>query len=369
MSIVLQFGTSRFLQAHADLFISEAMAEGRALGPVTVVQSSGDPARRKRLEALAAPGGYPILVKGIENGVPVEREVRVTAIARALTTETDWPEIVRIAVEEARVILSNTGDAGWKPQADDALPYFSQAMSYPAKLTQLLFARFQAGGQKLTVMPAELIARNGETLRARVLELSAPLSAGFAGWLGENVVFANSLVDRIVSEPLEPAGAVAEPYALWAIEDAPNLTLPCTHPAIQVVPDLGRIEKLKLHILNLGHTYLVARWLARGGERDRLVRDEIADAAISADLADLYEKEVLPTFLAAGYGDEAKDYVATTVERFANPFLVHRLSDIAQNHGEKTQRRIGAFIDWGRALGVTGDQPRLRRIVEEEART
>ena len=369
MSIVLQFGTSRFLQAHADLFISEAMAEGRALGPVTVVQSSGDPARRKRLEALAAPGGYPVLVKGIENGVPVEREVRVTAIARALTTETDWPEIVRIAVEEAQVILSNTGDAGWKPQADDALPYFSQAMSYPAKLTQLLFARFQAGGQKLTVMPAELIARNGETLRARVLELSAPLSADFAAWVGENVVFANSLVDRIVSEPLEPAGAVAEPYALWAIEDAPNLTLPCTHPAIQVVPDLDRIEKLKLHILNLGHTYLVARWLARGGERDRLVRDEIADAAIRADLADLYEKEVLPTFLAAGYGDEAKDYVATTVERFANPFLVHRLSDIAQNHGEKTQRRIGAFIDWGRALGVTGDQPRLKRIVEEEART
>ena len=78
-----------------------------------------------------------------------------------------------------------------------------------AKLMQLLFARFQAGGQKLTVMPAELIARNGETLRARVLELSAPLSADFAGWASENVVFANSLVDRIVSEPLEPAGAVA----------------------------------------------------------------------------------------------------------------------------------------------------------------
>lgn len=364
---ILQFGTSRFLQAHADLFISEAMAEGQALGPVTVVQSSGDPARRKRLEALAAPGGYPVLIKGIEESAPVEREVRVTAIARSLATETDWPEIVRIAVEEAQVILSNTGDAGWKPQADDAQPHFSQAMSYPAKLTQLLFARFQAGGRPLTVMPAELIARNGETLRARVLELAAPLSADFAAWVAENVVFANSLVDRIVSEPLEPAGAVAEPYALWAIEDAPNLIVPCTHPAIRVVPDLEQIETLKLHVLNLGHTYLVANWLAREVEEGRLVRDEMADAAIRADLADLYEQEVLPTFHAAGYGDEARDYVETTLERFANPFLVHRLSDIAQNHGEKTQRRIGAFIDWGRALGVTGDQLRLRRIVEEEA--
>jgi len=365
---VLQFGTSRFLQAHADLFISEAMAEGRALGPVTVVQSSGDPARRKRLEALSAPGGYPVLIKGIEDGAPVERELRCTAITRALATETDWPEIVRIAVEEAEIILSNTGDAGWKPQADDTLRHFSQAMSYPAKLTQLLLARFQAGGRKLTVMPAELIARNGETLRARVLELSAPLSADFAAWVAETVVFANSLVDRIVSEPLEPAGAVAEPYALWAIEDAPNLTLPCTHPAIRLVSDLGRIETLKLHILNLGHTYLVARWLARGGDQDRLVRDELADAAIRADLADLYEREVLPTFAAAGYGDEARDYAETTLERFANPFLVHRLSDIAQNHGEKIRRRIGAFMDWGRALGVTRDQPRLKQIVGEEVR-
>lgn len=366
---ILQFGTSRFLQAHADLFVSEAMAEARALGPVTVVQSSGDPARRKRLEALVAPGGYPVLIKGIEEGAPVEREVRCAAIARALTTETDWPEIVRIAVEEAQIILSNTGDAGWKPQADDTQPHFSQAMSYPAKLTLLLFARFQAGGRPLTVMPAELIAGNGETLRARILELSAPLSADFAAWVAENVVFANSLVDRIVSEPLEPAGAVAEPYALWAIEDAPNLIVPCTHPAIRVVADLEQIETLKLHVLNLGHTYLVAHWLAREGEQGRLVRDEMADAAIRAELADLYEQEVLPTFLAAGYGDAARDYVETTLERFANPFLVHRLSDIAQNHDEKTQRRIGAFIDWGRALGVTGDQPRLRRIVEEEART
>lgn len=366
---ILQFGTSRFLQAHADLFISDAMAEGRALGPVTVVQSSGDPSRRRRLEALAAPGGYPVLVRGIENGAPVEREVRATAIARALATETDWPEIVRIAVEEAEIILSNTGDAGWMPQAADELPYFTQAMSYPAKLTQLLLARFQAGGRPLTVMPAELVARNGDKLRARIFELAPPLSDEFAAWVAEKVVFANSLVDRIVSEPLEPAGAVAEPYALWAIENAPNLIVPCTHPAIRLVPDLKQIETLKLHVLNLGHTYLVANWLARGGDRDRLVRDEMADAAIRADLADLYEQEVLPTFLAAGYGDAARDYVETTLERFANPFLVHRLSDIAQNHDEKTQRRIGAFIDWGRALGVTGDQPRLRRIVEEEART
>ena len=38
---IIQFGTSRFLQAHADLFISEAMARGKALGPVTAINRAG----------------------------------------------------------------------------------------------------------------------------------------------------------------------------------------------------------------------------------------------------------------------------------------------------------------------------------------
>lgn len=123
---ILQFGTSRFLQAHADLFISEALARGEALGPVTVVQSSGDARRSGRLAALASPGGFPVWVEGIENGSPVSRIVQVRSVARALSTGTDWPEIARIAAEEAEVILSNTGDAGWLASADDSAAEFRQ---------------------------------------------------------------------------------------------------------------------------------------------------------------------------------------------------------------------------------------------------
>lgn len=359
---ILQFGTSRFLQAHADLFVSEALERGAALGSVTVVQSSGDPARRRRLEALAAPEGYPVRLQGIEAGAPVSREIRAKAIARALATEADWPEISRIAAQEARVILSNTGDSGWIPQPEDEAPEFRQAMSFPAKLTHLLAARFRAGGAAVSVFPMELVARNGDRLRARVLALAAPLSPDLAAWIAAHVIFANSLVDRIVSEPIEPAGAVAEPYALWAVEARLGLVLPCAHPAIQVVADLDRIERLKLHILNLGHSYLVAGWLAAGGEGAPLMRERLADPAIRADLESLYAAEVLPIFTAAGY-EEASDYVATTLDRFANPYLAHPLRDIAQNHAEKIRRRIGAFVEWGEDLGVEAAQPRLRRLL------
>lgn len=349
---ILQFGTSRFLQAHADLFLSEGPG---AIGPVTVVQSSGDPARRARLAALTR--GFPVRIEGIVAGQALRRQVQVTSVQRALSTETDWPEITRIAVAEARIILSNTADAGWRPQPADDAPDFRQDMSFPAKLTHLLLARYRAGGAPVQVMPTELVARNGDTLRARVMALAAARDAGFAPWVGEQV-FANALVDRIVSEALEPAGAVAEPYALWAIEDCPGLILPCAHPAVQAVPDLAPVERLKLHVLNLGHTWMAARWLAAGGQGKPLVREVMADAR--AELEDLYAAEVVPVFAAAG--QDAAPYVAATLDRFANPFLAHALSDIAQNHAEKVARRIGAFLDWAGSLGLAGRQPRLAAI-------
>ena len=69
---IVQFGTSRFLQAHADLFISDAMREGQAVGPVTVVQTSGAADRAGRLAAFDG-RPLPIVVRGLENGEPVER--------------------------------------------------------------------------------------------------------------------------------------------------------------------------------------------------------------------------------------------------------------------------------------------------------
>ncbi|QYZ69359.1 mannitol dehydrogenase family protein [Neotabrizicola shimadae] len=354
---ILQFGTSRFLQAHADLFLSEGRA---SQGPVTVVQSSGDAGRSSRLAALAGPQGFAVRIQGLERGQPVTREQRVTSVVRALNSATDWTEICRIGAEEARIILSNTSEKGFVPQPADAAPAFDQAMSYPAKLTHLLLARFRAGGAPVQVMPTELVARNGEVLRDRVMELSRPLDMAFADWVAGQVIFANSLVDRIVSAPLEPAGALAEPYALWAIEARPGLIAPVLHPAVQIVDDLGPIERRKLYILNLGHTWMVARWAGRSDIS--LVREVMADPAWRSELAALYRDEVLPVFAAAEDGTAAA-YVDQTMDRFANPYLDHRLSDIAQNHAEKLQRRVAAFLAWAETLGLAGRQPRLAALL------
>lgn len=48
MTPILQIVTSRFRQAHADLFIGEALETGAALGLSTVAQSTADAAGRCR---------------------------------------------------------------------------------------------------------------------------------------------------------------------------------------------------------------------------------------------------------------------------------------------------------------------------------
>ena len=351
---IVQFGTSRFLQAHADLFFGEADPPVK----VTVVQSSGDASRARRLAALAAPEGFPVRIRGLADGRRVDEERRVRSVVRALSTATDWDRLAEVVVREAEVIISNTADAGYEPQPGDLDRTPHQAMSFPAKLYHLLRIRHAAGAGPLTVMPTELVPDNGHVLKRRVMEIAEGAGAddGLLAFL-ESVPFANSLVDRIVSEPLEPAGAVAEPYALWAIEAAPGIAAPCNHPAVELVDDLGAIERLKLFILNLGHTVLADMWREAGGNPAATVREMVAGEP-GAALRDIVGAEVLPGFAAHGEGEAAARYFATTLERLANPFLDHRLADIAQNHAQKAERRIGGFL---RFAGTPA--PRLEAVL------
>lgn len=341
---IVQFGTSRFLQAHADLFVSEALEKGEALGRITIVQTTGSAERAGRLKALA--GGFPVIVRGIDNGAEVNETVQVTSVGRALSTGSDWDEVRRIVAEEAEILISNTGDTGYSVgDGDMGTPV---PASFPGKLLLLLEARFHANGRPITILPCELVARNGDALKKVILDLQAERigSPDFADWLSTQVVWGNTLVDRIVSEPLEPAGAVAEPYALWAIENQPGLTLPCKHPSVLLVDDLTPYEKLKLHILNLGHTVLADLWLKTGRPQDETVKAILKDADILSRLMRIYETEVIPGFAARGLGPEATNYMALTLDRFRNPFLEHRIRDIANHHAEKIIRRIADFQTW-----------------------
>jgi tagaturonate reductase len=363
---ILQFGTSRFLQAHADLFVSEALSRGEALGRITVVQTTDSPASTARLAALAE--GYEVIVRGLRGGEPVEERQRVTSVQAALSTARDWPQLrAGFASGTVQVVLSNTGDAGYQGFDDDSAAQLGAAAAaprgFPAKLLVLLHERWQRVPEApLSLLPCELISRNGDTLRDIVSQLAQQwqLPTEFQAWLLAHPVWANSLVDRIVPEALSPAGAVAEPYALWAIERQPRLVLPCTHPAIVVTDALQEFERLKLWLLNLGHTLLAELWLRAGQPPGMTVLDAMRDLAWHRVLQGVWQDEVLPVFDALGEGPAARDYLVELRSRLLNPFVAHRLADIAQNHAVKKQRRLAPVVAEAQARLPGLAQPWLR---------
>jgi tagaturonate reductase len=362
---ILQFGASRFLQAHVDLFVSEALPRGDAMGRIAVAGTTGSPESRRRIAAFAAGKPYPVLVKGLSDGAVVNERLQVSSVGAGLDAVTQWEELERLFVA-ARCAVSNTADRGYETDPDDR-PDAGPPRSFPAKLAKLLLARHRAGAKPITLFPCELTPGNGQVLRGVVLDMldrwQAPADA--RRWVDEDCMWVNSLVDRIVSEPLEPLGAVAEPYALWAIEDQPGIELPCRHPSIVVAADLKPYERLKLFILNLGHTYLAELWAKEGGAPTLTVREAVADTTMRAKLDALYAEEVLPVFAAIGMGDAAQAYLKTVIERFSNPFLNHRLSEIFTNHVAKQQRRFGGLIDLAKANGVSVKLPRLETALAD----
>ena len=364
---ILQFGTGRFLQAHVDLFVSEALAAGNALGRIAVVQTTDSADSTRRLAALADGFGYRVEIRGLRDGRPVEDVVRVDSVGAAWNAARDWRLIFDAMASDVQVIVSNTADRGYElSEADRAETLADNArppLSFPAKLVVLLHHRWRVHPiAPLTICPCELVPRNGDTLREIVVALASTwrLPAAFLEYLRRQCTWVNSLVDRIVSSALHPIGAVAEPYALWAIEQREQMVLPCEHPAIVVTPELAKFERLKLMLLNLGHSFLAERWLAEKRSATETVLDAMRDRGLSASLEAVWSEEVLPVFDAIGEGAEARAYLTQVRDRFCNPFLEHRIADIASNHAEKKRRRFGPVIELASKQTRPVRQPRLR---------
>jgi len=363
---IIQFGTSRFLQAHVDLFVHQARFAGEAIGPITIVKTTDGQDRAGRIPALKRGLPIPVRIRGIEGGRVVDEITEIACVDQAFDARREWPAVVRCFAEEAEIAVSNVAERGYDRLDGDVDDLASQDVprSFPAKLLALLAARFRNGGKPLLFLPTELVRGNGHRLAQILSDLAVASrqSESFRVWLARSVTFADTLVDRIVSESIEPIGAVAEPYALWAIRGSDNFR-PFQHPAVRMVENLEPTERLKLHILNLGHTVLADLWIRQGRAADESVRAILDDHAASQQLAAIYTEEVVPGFNLQSMGHEAGDYVTTTIERFQNPFLEHRLADIAQNHAAKLRIRVAGFLDWVRQRDPGFTAPRLSSML------
>lgn len=336
---ILQFGAGRFLRAFIDRFVHQANESGQNAGRIVVVQRSAD----LRSELLNAGGGaYRVLVRGYQDGELVERYEPVRSISRVLASDKQWSEVLAAAQSpDLRFIVSNATESGYVLDAKDTIA--SPPQTLPAKLTQVLWARFQAKKPAPVMLPCELIERQADRLLALVGEQSAAwgLPNEFRRWIMEQCTWLNSLVDCIVTMPepelaaADPLLICAEPYYLWALE-SPGTAVPglFNHPAVRIAADISPYFLRKVRILNGTHTAMVGKFLGQFDTVQHLLEDRAARRWVR----DLMYEEIVPTLayrldLVAAFADE-------TFDRFRNPFTNHKLSDIAKGHADKVKVRL-----------------------------
>ncbi|UVI28516.1 tagaturonate reductase [Paenibacillus spongiae] len=355
---VLQVGEGNFLRGFVDWMLHECRKQGLFAGSVAVTQPR--PAGAPKIEALRKQEGmYTLVTRGLEKGERVERQELISVFAEAFDPYSDWERFLKLAESpDLQTIVSNTTEAGLAYRAEDLVEGVPVA-SFPGKITLLLYRRFVAfdGAENrgLILLPCELLERNGDELRRCVLQYSEDwgLPESFRQWVIRSNRFLNSLVDRIVTGyPEEGAEAwfaewgyrdallnTAEPYHFWAIEAEPELDelLPFRQAGLNVhwVEDLKPYQLRKVRILNGAHTLMTPIGILLGLEQ---VREVMEHKELGGFVRQTVESDIIPAVsLPAG---ELKEFAAEVFERFGNPFIRHKLSDIAMNSISKFKVRL-----------------------------
>jgi tagaturonate reductase len=353
---ILQIGDGNFLRAFADWMIDVSNGAGLFNGEVTVVQ----PLARGIAEMMTAQDNlYTVLLRGVQNGLLVESRRLISCVKKSLNPYAEWSEMRSAAADPAlRFVISNTTEAGIA-YADEAFAEGQCPSSFPAKITALLFERFNklGGGPDsgLVFLPCELIEANGSKLCNYVLQYAEAwkLPAGFIAWVKTHNVFCNTLVDRIVpgfpgaeTEALyaqwgykDPLAVAAEPFHLWVIEGPAAIAeeFPLHKAGLDVVwtQDLQPYRTRKVRILNGAHTASALAAYCAGLDTVKSMTD---DPVVSKFLNKLMFDEIVP-FVPLPDA-ERRAYAETIMERFANPHIRHELISIALNSVSKWQVRV-----------------------------
>jgi len=373
---VLQIGEGHFLRGFFDWMIHRCRAQGLFAGSVAVTQPR--PSGKAKIEALAAQDGlYTLVIRGLENGTPVERKEIVSVFSQAFDPYAEWPRFAALAASpDLRFVVSNTTEAGiaYRPEPLTGGPI----SSFPGKIAYLLHVRYEAfrgaPDKGLIFLPCELLERNGDALRDAVLRYADDwgFPQPFREWVTRHNRFLNTLVDRIVTgyPDEEQAEAwfrawgyrdellnTAEPYHLWAIEGEPELDdlLPLRKAGLNVhwTDDLKPFQQRKVRILNGAHTWMAPLGLLHGVEH---VRELMDHPALGPAVREAVLEEIVPTLPYPP--DEMRAYAGDVFERFANPYIRHRLADIAMNSLSKFKVRLLPSLAWHAERG----KPAPRRL-------
>ena len=365
---ILQFGEGNFLRAFVDWMVDKANRDGHYKGSIVLCQ----PIAQGLKDLINEQDGiYTLVMRGVENGEPVEIAEVLTSVSRCINPYEDYQALMDIAGSpDLEVVVSNTTEAGISyaagVNADDTPP-----ASFPAKVTAFLYERFKVFNgdmsKGLLFLPVELIDDNGYELKKLVIRYAQEWNLGkeFLDWVNNANEFTSTLVDRIVTgypkndiEYFEKKLGykdniivTSELFNLWVIEGnkkwADKLPIHKTDANVIWTDDVSPYKKRKVRILNGAHTSTVpAAFLAGYDTVLEFMSDDIFRSFLNGVIYD----EIIPTLDMPA--EEMKEFAAAVAGRFSNPYIQHKLLDIALNSNSKFLARcMPSLIGYQKTFG------------------
>lgn len=377
---VIQFGEGNFLRAFVDWIIWNMDRKAGFNGGVVVVQ----PIEKGMVDMLNAQDGlYHLNLQGIDKGQPVDSIDLIDVINRGINPYREFDEYMKLAENpDIRFVISNTTEAGIA--FDPACRLEDRpASSYPGKLTQLLYHRYEHFNgdisKGLVIFPCELIFLNGRELKKCINQYIDlwNLGDGFREWFGKACGVYCTLVDRIV--PGYPKDSIdeiharigyddklvvkAEIFHLWVIEAPQEIAgeFPADKAGLNVlfVPSEAPYHARKVTLLNGPHTVLSPVGYLSGLDT---VKECVEDPLIGKFVHKVMFDELIETLDLPK--PELEQFAHDVLERFANPYVKHFVTSIMLNSfpkyktrdlpGLKTYLERKGTLPEGLVLGLAG---------------
>lgn len=352
---IIQFGEGNFLRAFVDWIIWNTNKVTDFNAGVVVVQ----PIEHGMADVLSSQDGlYHVNLQGIDKGEVVDSVEMVDVINRCVNPYRDFEDYMALAeAPDIRFVISNTTEAGIAFDASCRLED-RPASSYPGKLTQLLYHRYEYFkgdvSKGLIILPCELIFLNGKELKKCINQYIGlwQLGEDFKAWFENACGVYCTLVDRIV--PGYPKDTIdqihertgykdalvvkGEIFHLWVIEAPESVAeeFPAAKAGLNVlfVPSEAPYHERKVTLLNGPHTVLSPVGYLSGLDT---VRECVEDPEIGRFVRKVMYEELLETLNLPK--PELEVFADSVVERFVNPYVKHFVTSIMLNSFPKYKTR------------------------------
>jgi mannitol 2-dehydrogenase len=222
-------------------------------------------------------------------------------------------------------------------------------------LTAALKNRRDEGLPAFTIMSCDNIQHNGDVAREMLLTFARKQNEDLAKWIEQEVCFPNSMVDRITPVTTQSDidylqdtfdlqdewPVTCEPFIQWVIEDNFSNGRPeFEKVGVQFVPDVKPYEKMKLRLLNAGHSVLGILGAIHG---HKTINACMEDETFIAYLRAFMDKEATLILDELG-GIDLSAYKDSLQERFANPNIKDSVSRICSESSAKLPKFLISTI-------------------------